>query len=135
MLYLYVCRGSSYVYWKLRLFYRGCRFLVFYYSTTILNKKILIYISFVTLREETSMSFNKSLRRIDLYYELKTSGTTPQNSNPSSLFCRVCFFCTLWREALAVAIKKNNPYKIIMKRFFNKNFFLETILKIFGNSD
>lgn len=118
MLHLYVYRVSSYVYWILRLFSRGCQFLIVYYNTTILNKNIFIYISFVSLREGTSVSFNKSLRRIDLNYKLKASGASPKKSSPSSLYFRVSFFFTLWRETLAVAIKTNNPFKIIMKQFF-----------------
>lgn len=81
------------------------------------------------------MSYNKYLRRIDIYYELKDSGATPQKSNSSSLYFRMCFFFSEWREALAVAIKKNNPYEIIIKQFLQQSSFLETILKIFENSE
>lgn len=82
------------------------------------------------------MLFNKSLRRIYLNYEIKTSGAIPQKSNPSSLYLRVSFFFTLWRKALVVAIKTNNPYEIIiLNNLSDKPFLLETILKIFENSD
>lgn len=135
ILHLYFCRGSSCVYWILRLFSRGCQFLIVYNNTTIFNK-IFIYISFVTLREGTSMSFNKPLRRIDLNYELKTPGAATQKSNPSSLYFRMFLFYSVARSPRGSDYDEQSLWNYVSwNNFCNNNFLLETILKIFANSD